>query len=644
VGRFRAAATLAAGALALAGGAPVGAEPTAALEAYGRLPFLEDVVISPDGTKLAFVRTTADERDLLIAPVGGNTALGSARVGNAKVRALEWLDDDNLMATVSSTQGLPIGWTGGTQEWFQLITYNLPRHQGRGITFTVPGETTFSVVTGETSVRDVGGRTTLFAPGWYLGGERMLPGLFAIELVNDSARLIARGTAPRYDWLIDESGNIAADFVYHDEDKTWQIRARKDNRLQPVAAGKADIDVPSLLGFNRAGDAILVQFVDNGDSVWKPLNLKDDSWGAPLERGAQFRRTLEDRKSGRIIGGIRDIEETEYVFFDAELQAHWNAVLRAFPNERVHMASHSDDFTRIIVQVFGARDGYAYALFDWYTHQSSLLGPVYKGISAPAEVSAVSYQAADGMVIPGFLTLPRGRTPKNLPLVVFPHGGPAVVDTPDFDWWAQALAAQGYAVLQPNYRGSAVDTRFMEAGYGEWGRKMQSDLSDGVRFLAQDGIVDPKRVCIVGASYGGYAALAGVTLQSGIYRCAVSVAGMSDLNRMRVWTRREHLASSTRYWDRFWGVGDQDEAGLKVISPIDHIATVTAPILLIHGRDDTVVPYEQSDLMLSALKRAGKSVEMMTLKHEDHWLSRSATRLQMLEATVAFLRANNPPD
>jgi dipeptidyl aminopeptidase/acylaminoacyl peptidase len=249
------------------------------------------------------------------------------------------------------------------------------------------------------------------------------------------------------------------------------------------------------------------------------------------------------------------------------------------------------------------------------------------------------------MKIPGFLTLPPGAGKKDLPLIVLPHGGPASADTLDFDWWAQAMAAQGYAVLQPNFRGSTLDSKFLEAGFGEWGRKMQTDLSDGVRYLAKQGIIDPKRVCIVGASYGGYAALAGVTLEPAAYRCAVSVAGISDLRRMRRWIGdTSATGGSQRYWDRFIGTSDMNDPALLAISPIEHVNAVTAPVLLIHGRDDTVVPFEQSDVMLSALKRAGKSVELVTMKHEDHWLSHGETRLQMLEACVAFLKANNPPN
>jgi hypothetical protein len=264
-----------------------------------------------------------------------------------------------------------------------------------------------------------------------------------------------------------------------------------------------------MLGFSADGAALIVRFTENGDGVWKPLNLKDNTWGAPLEKGAAFSRVIEERKSGRIIGGIRGVRSNhQYVFFDNELQAHWDAILRAFPDERIELESNSDDYSRVVLKVFGARDGYVYALYDWYAHRASILGRAYEDVAAPAEMRAISYPAADGLTIPGFLTLPRGAAEKDLPLIVMPHGGPAAADTQGFDWWAQALAAQGYAVLQPNFRGSTVDSSFLEAGFGEWGRKMQTDLSDGVRYLAHEGLIDPKRVCIVGASYGGYAGAA----------------------------------------------------------------------------------------------------------------------------------------
>jgi dienelactone hydrolase len=613
------------------------------LEAFGRLPTLENVIISPDGTKIAFVKTRGDSRSLIVAPLSEHEILGGVRVGDTKLRHVEWIDDDNLLGTTSSTAPPPLGFIGPTREWYQLMAFNISKLKVHPLAFEVPNRTTFNVVTGGTAVRDVSGHPSLFAPG-YCVTDRTVPCLFSFSFPERRARLIDEGSEPGTDWLMDESGQIAAQLVYHDVKKLWEIRTHRDSRWTVAASGTAAIDTPELLGFSADGGALIVRFVENGEGVWKPLSLKDNTWGPPLERGAVFGQVIGDRKSGRIIGGIHGMVSNEYVFFDNELQAHWNAILRAFPDERVELESNSDDYSRVILKVFGPKDGFVYALYDWYAHRATILGQVYEGVTAPAAVKAIKYPAADGLTIPGFLTLPRGAAEKDLPLIVLPHGGPAWADTDQFDWWAQALAAQGYAVLQPNFRGSILDSSFLEAGFGEWGRKMQTDLSDGVRYLARQGVIDPKRVCIVGASYGGYAALAGVTIESGVYRCAISVAGISDLKRFRKWTVENETRLSQRYWDRFIGISDKNDPSIAAISPIEHVGSVSVPVLLVHGRDDTVVPYEQSELIFSALKRAGKSVEMVTMKHEDHWLSRSETRLQMLQASVDFLRVNNPPN
>jgi dipeptidyl aminopeptidase/acylaminoacyl peptidase len=622
------------------------ADTHAAPESYGRLPNLEDVILSPDGSALAFVKTFGDERSLVVARLGEPHPLGGVQVGDVKLRGVGWMDDGNLLITLSSTSLPPFGFIGAQQEWFQLETYEVAGKALAGVEFNVPAEHTFNVVYGGTpAVREIGGATELFIPGLYVT-DRTLPALFKYAVARHRMTVVSKGTEPWTRWLVDASGQVAVEFSYHDRAKEWELKARKDGRLSLIAKGTAAIDVPTVLGFDASGESVLVRFVENGEPVWKPVSLQDGTLGAPLAKGAAFGRVIKDRKTGRIIGGVRHSDDSHYEFFDAELQAHWNAVLRAFPDERVDLVSHSDDFVRMVVRVFGVKDGFVYALFDWYTHKALILGQVYPGV-VPAEVRRVSYKAADGLAIPAYLTLPRDTTPKNLPLIVMPHGGPQAADTLNFDWWAQALAAQGYAVLQPNYRGSDLSSAFVAAGYGQWGRKMQTDLSDGVRYLVQQGIIDPQRVCIVGASYGGYAALAGVSLDPGVYRCAVAVAGVSDLNGMLKWTNERAASSDNwaqRYWDRFMGASGPNDPMLKEISPIEHVNAVTAPVLLIHGRDDTVVPYEQSRAMADALKHAGKSVDLVTLKREDHWLSRSATRQQMLEACVGFLQRNNPAD
>jgi dipeptidyl aminopeptidase/acylaminoacyl peptidase len=230
---------------------------------------------------------------------------------------------------------------------------------------------------------------------------------------------------------------------------------------------------------------------------------------------------------------------------------------------------------------------------------------------------------------------------------VLPHGGPAARDNLEFDWIAQALASRGYLVLQPNYRGSdGLSQTFKEAGYGEYGRKMQTDLSDGVRALVKIGVADSKRVCIVGASYGGYAALAGATTEAGVYRCVISIAGVSDLKaqfELSVSTSANKDDRSVRYWLRYTGAANLKDPILTDRSPAMHVDAVAGPILLIHGTNDGVVPFEQSEIMAAALKKANKPYEFVKLKSEDHWLSKADTRLQMLQAVVKFLETNNPP-
>jgi dipeptidyl aminopeptidase/acylaminoacyl peptidase len=255
----------------------------------------------------------------------------------------------------------------------------------------------------------------------------------------------------------------------------------------------------------------------------------------------------------------------------------------------------------------------------------------------------IHYQAGDGLDIAAVLTLPPDIPAKNLPIVVLPHGGPGARDYPGFDWWAQAFASRGYAVLQPNFRGSTgYGETFRRAGFGEWGRKMQSDMSDGLQYLVSEGVVDPKRACIMGASYGGYAALAGVTLQKGVYRCAVSVAGVSDLGERAYTLLQERGSDSTlrRVLKQEIGSGKD----LTAVSPIYFAKSADAPILLIHGKDDIVVHYDQSADMAKALRKAGRPFEFVTLAGEDHWLSKSATRLAMLEAALAFVEKHNPSD
>jgi dipeptidyl aminopeptidase/acylaminoacyl peptidase len=618
-----------------------------ALEVYGRLPNLESVALSPDGSRLAFVRTVDDLRVVAIVGLDDGKLIGSIDLGDLKMRQIEWADDTHLMI-VTSVTALPWGPGDERSEWRRLVVYDTATRKERLV--PEPSEhlpmVVMPLIWDEPVVRRPGGHAVLFVPSIQVG-RKATPVLVRLDLKTGDESIVERGSMKARGWFVDSTGRVAAEQDYDEQSQRWTILVREPTGAAWRAAqsGTAPIEYPKLDGPGPEADTVMVALPEGGPS-WQRMSLSSGKFSAAPEVLADAVTTFVDPVTRLMVGACDASGRGRFV--DAALQARWDAIAAQFADSRVHLVSAAGGFGRVVLLVDGPRDGYGYWLGDLQAGTVRFIGDVYPGIKKPFEARKLYYSAADGLKIPAVLTLPRGREPRRLPLVVLVHGGPASLDTPDFDWWSQALAAQGYAVLQSNFRGSAVDGAFLAAGYGQWGRKMQTDLSDGVSALAAQGVIDPARVCIVGASYGGYAALAGVTLQHGIYRCAVSVSGVSDPARMLAWVgvRRVGPASnvSQRYWDRFMGVEGPDDPRLVEISPVAHAATADAPVLLIHGKDDTVVPFEQSELMADALGHAHKQVEFVTLANEDHWLSHSATRLQMLQAAVGFLRARNPAD
>lgn len=201
------------------------------------------------------------------------------------------------------------------------------------------------------------------------------------------------------------------------------------------------------------------------------------------------------------------------------------------------------------------------------------------------------------------------------------------------------MASRGYAVLQPNFRGSSgYGGKFLLAGDGEWGGKVQDDVQAGVRKLIADGIADPKRICIVGASYGGYMALAGATFSPDLYACAISYAGLSDLDRA-LYTGTTFESEGITIWKRRIGA-DVDRHKAAAQSPANFADKVKIPILLIHGDKDTTVTIEQSRIEEKALKAAGRPVEFVTLEGDDHYLEFPQTRIQLLKEVERFLAAH----
>ncbi len=618
----------------------------APLEAYGRLPSIEALQISPDGRRVAFVTPVKDERKLVITGLDDLGKSGRLMgLGNQKLRDVTWVDSDHLIVTISTTTFLA-DLTGPRQEFFmsQLIDVK----SGKSRLIASDQTMTLNIVAEIPQVRTVAGRRTIFFEGWRMD-ERNLRTLYKMDVESGRVTTLIKGSEVSRGWVIDQAGRPVAESTYFEKQKLWGLKVARGKDWVSAQTVAAPLDPPYLVGLGRTPETVLVNRLGEEESELREVSLSDGAWKDPLP--ATVGDLIFDPVTFTPVGGHARRDMGRYNFFDPEDQKQWDKIARAFKGARLELVSWSDDRKRLILLVNGPTYGVAYYVVDMATFKATPLGDLYEDLVPKdmASVQTVTYKAGDGLPIPAYLTLPAGRAAKGLPLVVLPHGGPAARDEPGFDWWSQALASRGYAVLQPQFRGSTGFGRaFREAGHGQWGKKMQTDLSDGVRYLTAQGLIDPKRVCIVGASYGGYAALAGVTLEKDVYRCAVSVSGPADLTRMLTWIRsRQRAGSDTlvlRYWARFLGVEGIGDPNVDRLSPAKLAAQASAPVLLIHGRDDTVVPFEQSQIMASALQASGKPVQLVALNKEDHWLSRGETRLQMLTETVKFLEANNPPN
>ncbi len=629
-------------ALGLGGASTSLARTAPPLSAWGALPAIEQVALSDDATRLAFIGVSGDARRLVLQTIDG-ALLGVIGLDDAKVIDIQWAGNDDIVVTTARTTaapelGLPLS------EFYSAQTYSLSRKRFIKLASRVPRALGFVLRVPE--IRVIDGKAFAYCTVITLGTSTQIV-LARIAVADGAVAIIDSANPETGNWMVSESGEAVARSRYDQSSGMFAVALRRGGIWPEVFQRRALLDRPWLEALTADGQGAVVSVFD--EEGYEYVEVKADG-GARLAipSGRAYRAILRHARSSRMIGGMWFEDYSRFDYFEPVRKASWESAQKTFKGQRVFPQAWSADSRKIVVFVEGAANSGAYYLVNLDARRADLVGEAWPLVTADwiGEIKPYAYKASDGLDIPGYLTLPPGlSSAKGLPLIVLPHGGPASHNELTFDWWAQALASRGYAVLQPNFRGSTGQgLEHLQAGFGQWGRRMQTDLSDGVKALAAAGIIDPGRVAIVGGSYGGYAAMAGPTLDPGHYRCAVAVAGVSDLRRMLTWSANRYgeKSETTRYWTRFMGGGCNDPA-LDEISPLRHAARADAPILLIHGKDDTVVPYEQSALFAEALKRAGKSVDLVTLKGEDHDLARGETRLRMLEATLAFLQTHNPP-
>ncbi len=349
----------------------------------------------------------------------------------------------------------------------------------------------------------------------------------------------------------------------------------------------------------------------------------------------------------KVVGAsyIADTGQTE--FFDPDYKSHIDEIHKQLNGFHIRYIDQTPDGQKIIFKASAPAIPNSLLYYDTSTKKMALITPDYPeiGNAIQGDVTAVSYKARDGFEIPAYLTTPpkiaEGMPLKNLPFIIMPHGGPYARDTQSFDYWAQFLTSRGYAVLQMNFRGSAgYGKKFEEAGRKNW-VLMQEDVEDGARWLVSKGYADPKRICILGGSYGGYAALMGAIKTPDLYQCAVSLAGVTDLQDMIRDLKIYQFGRETA--KNFILKGFKDRDAIKENSPVKRADEITIPLMLAHGEKDTVVYFDQFKRMKKALKASSAPVTYLRLKDGDHYLSNSENRHAFFKTLDKFLGDNLGP-
>ena len=612
------------------------------IDVYGSLPAVRSLSISPDGKHYAFIGQEGDKDIFWIYAT--NDMKPVARLDASKFKARDTFFATNNHVILRGSRAMRRGGFRGKLEHSGSIIFNIKKRKFRRPLEDVenlhPAQSGLSRIVAVDSDREVA-----FVPA-YSDEPKPRQHLYQVDLNKGGGFIRSKGNQATIDWFVSPEGKVLAREDYYEKQQEHRIYSRFSGKWELIYSDKAEIPDISVQAISVDHQRLL--FTDsNGDfkAVYS-MSLADGQIQGPefarSDREVDYLQTDLNRLVTAVrYGGIKPT----YDFPDQRQSELYQALEAKFPQSVLSFVSSTDDNTRHIVRVSGADGAGKYMLFNSRELTISTVADAYE-LNQIAEFKAIRYSARDELGISAILTFPIGVEPrKNLPLVVVPHGGPESHDSIGFDWLAQFLASRGYLVFQPNFRGSdGFGYQFRNSGRGKWGREMQNDVSDGVMTLVESGYADPSRVCILGASYGGYSALAGGAFSPDLYQCVIAINPVSDLPVMLrdVRWRTGHQSWVLSYWHKVIGDSIEDRDKLMSISPARYAESFQAPVLLIHGIDDTVVPIRQSRLMANALDKAGKQVEFVKLKGEDHWLSSSATRRAMLREVELFLAEHLP--
>ena len=602
--------------------------PKIAMEDFFRNPEKTAFRLSPNGEYFSYLAPWEKRLNVFVQKVGADSAVRITSETARDIAGYLWKGNNRLLFLKD---------TGGDEN-FQLYGVNIDGTEQKGLTV-------FEKVRTELidDLEDVEGEIIV-------GLNKRNPEVFdpfRLNVNTGEMTQLSENPGNIVGWMTDHAGKLRLAFSTDGVNQTILFRETEVEPFKPILTTSFKETVsPYLFTFDNK----MLYTASNLKRDKTALVLFDPATGKESEilfetHDADIEGVNYSKKDKKLLSVSWTTDKEKEHFFDAEAEAMKKKLQDKLPGYQVSIGSENKAEDKFMIRTYSDKSRGAYYLYDKTSGELTKLADLTPWLNENdlCDMKPISYQVRDGLKIQGYLTLPKGYDPKNLPVVINPHGGPWARDYWGFNSEVQFLANNGYAVLQMNYRGSTgFGKEFWQSSFKQWGRTMQDDISDGVKWLVDQGIADPKRVAIYGGSYGGYATLAGLTLTPELYAAGVDYVGVSNLFTF--------MQTIPPYWkpmlDMFYemvGNPKTDSLLLAEVSPVFLVDKIKAPLFVAQGANDPRVNKDESDQIVKALKDKGIEVEYMVKDNEGHGFHNEENRFDFYRSMLAFLDKHLKP-
>lgn len=603
--------------------------------------FMNGPLLSPNGQFIAARMSTKIGKKFTILPVF-NKAIKNISINlessSLNVDSWQWVNDDWLLLQVSATKDV----YGQNSKVSRLLSVERATGRVLKISWGSSGQNSSDIVWVANDGRPV---VIIAVQKINSSNDGIYPEVQEVDVSTGNAKTILPSRAEIVRYYADGNGIVRAGYSYNSLTRIAKViyRSNVNDPFRILGAANLSkgekINVPTQ--FLGGIDKAVTGARPNGFDEIFNLDVKTMKIGEKIfgVDGYDLEGIIPSSDGNSVLGFAYDSDKSRVNWIDPEFRKIQNDLNKAVGSD-VYISNWSSDYKVILVFVGEPNQAGAYYIYNRddgdklqrLAHRDEVLK-----LNRYAQVKTIKYRARDGVAISAVLTLPKGAVSKSLPLIVMPHDGPSGRDKEKWDWQVQFLASRGYAVVQPNYRGSSgFGDAFAALGKGQWGLKMQDDLNDAVSHLVSEEIADSNRVCIVGTGYGGYAAMRAAQRDGNLFRCSVAYGGIFDL------AVRADDREQTLFEKEFTTRLKELAPNFSNVSILQSVKEIKTPILIMHGKNDLSVPVEQSRKLAAKLKTSGKDYRYIEQPFGDHEFTRQEDSTQFLQEMEAFLAKHNP--